>query len=120
MRGPMDAKAAAANESVRDALLRIEDKLYESGVLVTATDDSEAEVTLAFEEVALGKSKVFAMVVRVATGRTARTSRSRWQTLRGYVLERYGMLQADFPEDVREALLDCSGPLVFVNGAMTR
>jgi len=105
---------------VREALLRIEDKLYESGVLVTATDDSEAEVTLAFEEVALGRSKVFAMVVRVATGRTARTSRSRWQTLRGYVLERYVMLQADFPEDVREALLDCSGPLVFVNGAMTR
>jgi hypothetical protein len=115
----MDAKAAAANGSVREALLRIEDKLYESGVLVTATGDSEAEVTLAFEEVAVGKRKVFAMVVRVVTGRTARTSRSRWQMLREYVLERYAMLQADFPEDVREALLDCPGPLVFVNGAMT-
>ena len=116
----MDAKAAAADESVRDALLRIEDKLYESGVLVTATGDSEAEVTLAFEEVAVGKRKVFAMVVRVVTGRTARTPRSRWQTLWEYVLERYAMLQADFPEDVREALLDCAGPLVFVNGVMTR
>jgi len=116
----MDAKAAAADESVRDALLRIEDKLYESGVLVTATGDSEAEVTLAFEEVAVGKRKVFAMVVRVVAGRTARTPRSRWQALRGYVLERYAMLQADFPEDVREALLDCPGPLVFVNGAMAR
>jgi hypothetical protein len=50
----MDAKAAAANGSVRGALLRIEDKLYESGVLVTAMGDSEAEVTLAFEEVAVG------------------------------------------------------------------
>lgn len=116
----MDAKAAAANGSVREALLRIEDKLYESGVLVTATGDSEAEVTLAFEEVAVGEGTVFAMVVRIVTGRTARTSRSGWQKLREYVLERYAMLQADFPEDVREALLDCPGPLVCVNGAMTR
>lgn len=115
----MDVKAAVANGSVCEALLRIEDRLYESGVLVTATGDSEAEVTLAFEEVTLGKSKVFAMAVRVVTGRTARTPRSRWQTLREYVLERYAMLQADFPEEVREALLDCRGPLVFVNGAMT-
>lgn len=116
----MDARAAAANGSVREALSSIEDKLYESGALVTATGDSEAEVTLAFEEVAIGKDKMFAMVVRVVARRTSRTPRSPWQTLREYVLERYAMLQADFPEDVREALLDCAGPLVFVNGAMTR
>jgi hypothetical protein len=116
----MDVTAAAADESVRDALLGIEDKLYESGALVTATGDSEAEVTLAFEEVPVGKDKVFAMVVRVIARPTSRTSRSRWQTLREYVLERYAMLQADFPEDVREALLDCAGPFVFVNGSMTR
>lgn len=102
----MDAKAAGANGSVREALLRIEDKLYESGVLVTATGDSEAEVTLAFEEVAVGKRKVLAMGVRAVTGRTARTSRSRWQMLREYVLERYAMLQADFPEDVRAQLVN--------------
>jgi hypothetical protein len=60
------------------------------------------------------------MVVRIVTGRTVLTSRSGWQKLREYVLERYVVLQADFPEDVREALLDCPGPLVCVNGAMTR
>jgi hypothetical protein len=116
----MNPKEAAADESVREALLRIEDKLYESGVLVTATGDSEADVTLAFEGVAVDKAEVFALVVRVVTDRAARTSRQRWQAFREHVVERYAMLQADFPEDVREALLDCRGPLVFVNGTMTR
>lgn len=116
----MDARTAATNEQVREALLRVEDKLYESGALVTATGDSESQVTVAFEDVAIGEAEVFAMVVRVMTNTRARISRSRWHALRGYVLERYAMLQADFPPDVREALLDCPGPLVLVNGAVMR
>jgi hypothetical protein len=116
----MDPRAAATNEQVREALLRIEDKLYESGVLVTATGDSESEVTIAFEDAAVGEVEVLAMVVRVRVNTQARISRSRWHAVRDYVLERYVMLQADFSSDVREALLDCPGPLVLVNGAVMR
>lgn len=116
----MDARTAATNEQVREALLRVEEKLYESGVLVTATGDSESEVTITFEDVAVGDVEVFAMAVRVMANTRARIPRSRWHVLRDYVLERYAMLQVDFPSDVREALLDCPGPLVLVNGAVMR
>ncbi|OOG56185.1 hypothetical protein [Rhodanobacter sp. C03] len=114
----MNSKEAAANASVREALRCIEDKLYETGMLVTATGDSECEVTIAFDDVDIGDAKVFALMVRVATRSRARTSRSCFQTVRQYVLERYSMLQVGLPEDVREPLLDCVGPIVFVNGAM--
>jgi len=113
----MDAKEAAAHASVQAALLRIEDSLYASGALVTATGDSEAEVTLAFEDVLVGKDNIFALVVRVASKRAARLSRSRRQMLSDDVLRSYAMLQAELPEDVLEALLDCAGPVVLLNGA---
>jgi len=114
----MNSKDAAVDASVQDALRCIEDKLYETGMLVTATGDSECDVTIAFDDVHIRKEKVFALVVRVATRRPARTSRPSWQAVRQYVLEKYSMLQAGLPEDVREPLLDCVGPIVFVNGAM--
>jgi len=116
----MDAEAAAADASVRAVLLRVEEKLYESGALVTATGDSEAEVTLAFENVLVGKEQIFAMVVRVASGRAARIRRSRLQALSGDALRCYAMLQTGLPEEVRGALLDCAGPVVLLNGEMAR
>lgn len=116
----MDAKQAATHASVQEGLLRIEDTLYASGAVVTATGDNEAGVTLAFENVLVGKDNLFALVVRIASERAASTSRSRWQRLSDEVLRRYAMLQAELPGDVREALLDCAGPVVLLNGARVR
>jgi hypothetical protein len=36
--------------------------------------------------------------------------------LRNDVLARYANLVSDLPDDVREVLLDCRGPVVTVNG----
>ena len=116
----MDPSDAATDGSVREALLRIEGKLYESGVLVTTTGDSECAVTLAFEDAVVGTAKVFALVVHVTTVVSAHISRSRWRALQAYVVERYAMLQVEFPKDVREVLLECAGPFVCVNKVLIR
>ena len=45
----MDFNEAAADASLQDVLCCIEDKLYETGALVTATGDPESDVSVLFE-----------------------------------------------------------------------
>ncbi|HET6804986.1 MAG TPA: hypothetical protein VFH59_06015 [Frateuria sp.] len=112
-----DLTKAAASEAVTDVLRAIEDKLYESGLLVSATDDPEAEVTIAFRNVAVGGETVVALVIWVATGKPLDPAGPDWEPLRHYVLGKFASLQGALPGGLRERLLDCPGPLVFVNGA---
>lgn len=116
----MDILSAASHEQVVDMLHAIEDKLYETGVLVSATGDSEADATIAFREVRIQGKVVVALVVDVATGLPVRPTRSHWTPFRNYVLEKYATLQQALPTAIREGLLDCPGPLLRVNGRRLR
>jgi hypothetical protein len=116
----MDFKEAAANEAVVDILRCIEDKLYETGLLVTATDDSESDVTIAFEKIVVGGEEIQALVVSINANVPSTPRRFLgWEPIRHYVMEKYSALQDELLEDVREPLLDSLGPVVFLNGVST-
>ena len=112
----MDILKAAASEPVMDLLRAIEDKLYETGVLVSATGDAEADVTLAFRQVTSDAGTIVAMTIQVATRQPLDPVGRNWEPLRHHVLAGFASLQDRLPEDLRERLLDCPGALVFVNG----
>jgi hypothetical protein len=115
----MKFKEAATNESVVDVLLRIEDKLYETGMLVTATNDSESEVAIAFKEIVIGGEEIHTLVISVDANVHSTSRCLDWEPIRHYVIEKYSTLQDELPEGVRGALLDSLGPLVFLNGVPT-
>lgn len=117
---PMTAGAAATDEAVVEMLQGIEDKLYESGALVTATGDPECDVTIAFRNVDVDGATLLALTVQLTTRRPVRVARSRWEPLLQEVSRRYASLQSELPEPVREPLLDCVGPVAILNGTMLR
>lgn len=114
---PIDALRAASDEQVIDLLRAIEDKVYETGLLVSATGNPEADVTIAFRQVIISEKTIVALVVQVTTDQPFESAGSQWAPLRHFVVEKYASLQYALPEPIRERLLDCPGPLVFVNGA---
>jgi hypothetical protein len=113
---PIDALRAASDEQVIDLLRAIEDKVYETGLLVSATGNPEADVTIAFRQVIISGKTIVALVVQVTTDQPFESAGSRWDPLRHFVVEKYASLQCALPTRIRECLLDCPGPLVFVNG----
>lgn len=115
----MQFNEAAISESVVNVFHRIEDKLYESGMLVTATGDPESEVTIAFKEVVVGAKEIHALVIFVDANVPSTLRHLDWKAIRHYVIEKYSTLQDELPEDVRQPLLDSLGPVVFLNGVST-
>jgi hypothetical protein len=112
----MEFKEAAADDSVVDVLRSIEDKLYETGMLVSATDDPDSDVTIAFREIVVGGKQTPALVISVSASVPSDLGGCDWDAVRHYVIEKYSTLQDELPEDVREPLLDSLGPVVFLNG----
>lgn len=111
-----DVLHAASDEQVIDLLRAIENKLYETGLLASVTGNPEADVTIAFRQMAISGKAVVALVAEVATDQPFNATSSHWDPLRHFVVEKYASLQGVLPEPPRERLLDCPGPLVLVNG----
>jgi hypothetical protein len=63
----MNFSEAAANESVLDILRCIEDKLFETGALVSATGDPESDVSLRFETMRVGGETLPVLVIAVTS-----------------------------------------------------
>jgi hypothetical protein len=115
----MNFEVAAIDGSVVDVLRSIEDKLYETGMLISATNDPASEVTIAFQEIVVGEEEIHALVISVAANVPSTSCHLDWEAIRHYVIEKYSTLQDELPEGVREALLDSLGPVVFLNGVST-
>ncbi|MET4570238.1 hypothetical protein [Rhodanobacter soli] len=112
----MNFSEAAADESALEVLRCIEDKLFETGALVSATGDSESDVSLRFETMFVGGEELPVLVIAVTSAVRGVENRLSCDELRNDVLARYANLLSDLPDDVREVLLDCRGPVVTVNG----
>lgn len=112
----MNFSEAAADESVLDVLRCIEDKLFETGALVSATGDPESDVSLRFETMRVGGETLPVLVIAVTSAVRGVGKRLACDDLRNDVLARYADLLSDLPDDVREPLLDCRGPVVTLNG----
>lgn len=114
----MNFSEAAASELVADVLRCIEDKLYETGALVTATGDSESDVSLRFETLVVNDAELPVLTIAINSSVPGVEQRLSCNELRNYVLALYANLQDELPSDVRELLVDSSGPVVTINGAM--
>ncbi len=112
----MNFSEAAADESALDVLRCIEDKLFETGALVAATGDPESEVSLRFETMRVGDEELPVLVIAVTSAVRGVGKRLSCDELRNDVLARYADLMSELPDDVREVLLDCRGPVVTLNG----
>lgn len=114
----MHIKDAATQDIVMDVLESIENKLYETGLLASATGDPESDVSLRFTSTLLRDEKTQALEIAVTSVAPGVRHRLCSAELRNYVLTKYADLQADLPGDVREALLDGIGPVVTLNGTV--
>ena len=112
----MNFKEAPAGESALDVLRCIEDKLFETGALVSATGDSESDVNLRFETMLVGGEELPVLVIAVTSAVRGVEKMLSCDELSNDVLVMYANLLSDLPNDVREVLLDCRGPVVTVNG----
>lgn len=112
----MEFSSAIGDASVLDVLRSIEDKLYERGVLVTVTGDSESDVTISFKVIAARSEQVPALVVAVTAVETQRLDEADWEGLSDYVNDEYLRLRAQLRGEVLDALDESCGQYVTLNG----
>lgn len=112
----MEFSSAIGDASVLDVLRSIEDKLYERGVLVTVTGDSESDVTISFKVIAVRSEQVPALVVAVTAVETQRLDEADWEVLSDYVNDEYLRLRAQLRGEVLDALEESCSQYVTLNG----
>ena len=112
----MEFNSAASDRSVIDVLQSIENKLYESGFLVTVTGDSESDVTIDFEVVTVRSEQVPALVIAVAAAEGRGLDEADWEGLSDWVNDEYLRLRAQLRGEVLEALEKSCGQYVTLNG----
>lgn len=113
----MNFSEAAADASVIDALRCIEDKLYERGDLITATGDSECQVTIAFMTITFRGEEVAALVIAL-TGHVEAGGSADWEALSDGVGGELLQARSSLRPDVLAALDDSCGQFVTLNGAV--
>lgn len=111
----MDFREAAQHEDVVDLLQRIEDKILERGLLVSATGDSEIDITISFNSIPVGGSIAPCLIIDITTTRNVDEASASYCRLRDYVLEKYGELSDSLPQDAFDALDGSFGPILRVN-----
>jgi len=114
----MDFNEAAADASLQDVLCCIEDKLYETGALVTATGDPESDVSVFFETMVVDGNERPVFVIAITSAAHGVERRLSCDELKNYVLAMYAGLQDKLAVDVREVLIDSVGPVVTINGVV--
>lgn len=113
----MNFSEAAADASVIDALRSIEDKLYEHGDLVTATGDSECQVTIAFMAMTFRGEEVHALVIAL-TAHVEACGTADWEGLSDCVGGELEQARSSLRPDVLVALDDSCGQFVMLNGVV--
>ncbi|MEO5831344.1 MAG: hypothetical protein ABIQ36_12340, partial [Rhodanobacter sp.] len=112
----MNFEAAAKDESVIYLLRCMEDKLLQRGFLVSATGDSDCDVTISFKTVShQGEYKPFLMIA-IDTERSLRSRDADWSGICDYVIEMWFGSRTSLPSELQELLGDVYGPMVTVNG----
>lgn len=107
---------AAAHEGVVDGLRSIEDKIFETGQLVTATGDAESDVTLRFLIADIGNGPAPYLIIDVTTGAAVDEESDAWVELSDYVYSKYLDLSGSLPRRTSSVLGETAGQLTRVNG----
>lgn len=112
-----DFNRAKNNSKVKVDLQAIEDKLRERGFLVKATGDSEADVTISYEEWGEGDEHGPYVVIGITSSSPKKKlNADRFEDISDYVNEKISDVAEQWPEDVGNALSDIFGQVVLLNG----
>jgi len=111
-----DDSGESVDNEVDDILRGIEDKLYETGLLVTATGDPESDVTLRFAEHVIDGEEVQALEISICSESPDIHTRFSSDELSSYVLGKLSDFQADISNDSGESPLLMVTPVVLLNG----
>lgn len=112
----MNFAEVAASEDVIDGLRGIEDKIFETGQLVSTMGGTESDLILAFLVSDIGNGEVPYLVMEVTTAATFDEESDAWVDLNDYVYAKYVDLSADLPQNIASALKEAAGQLTRVNG----
>lgn len=117
MSAPRDFSAAALDDDVLNDLKNIEDKIRERGFIVTATGDPEADISIRYEDFGdeCGESGHFLCIRIIAEGARFEGARG-FEFIVSYVNEKISFFGSRWSGDVRAALQDVRGLIVFLNG----
>lgn len=112
----MDFRSAATDSTVLDLLRSIEDKLYERGTLVKVTGDSESNVTISFNTIAVRGEQVHALVIAVETTKAPDLNSSDWESLSDCVNEEFLQNRSLIQRNILSVLDLSCGQYVMLNG----
>jgi hypothetical protein len=112
----MEFAEAAAHEQVVDGLRGIEDKILETGQLVTATGDAESDLTLCFLVADIGNGPTPYLVIDITTGAAIDDESDAWVGLSDYVYSKFLDLSGSLPRRTISVLREAVGQLTRVNG----
>lgn len=105
-----------SNETVRDGLEDIEDKLRERGFLVKATGDTEAEVTIKYDEWGEEGDRGPYLIISISSAAPKKKLREdHFEAISDYVNDKISEISEEWSEEISEALSDIFGQVVLLN-----
>ena len=115
-----NAAAPSVNEAIcreiSDDLQDIEDKLYENGLIATATSDPDAEVSISFGDYCCDGEAGPYWIVAISSSGAPQRSDSKFEDIADFVAEKISECSAFWLSEVRSVTDSSWGNLVFLNG----
>ena len=108
---------AGVFESVRDDIDAIEDKLYERGLLVASTGDTDAEVRITFDEWGSGGERGLYCIIAITAESSDEIDDAHFEEISDYVGSKIAEVSEFWGSNVREVLSESLGEVVLLNGA---
>jgi len=111
---------AAANplSEVREDIQAIEDKLYERGMLVSATGDHDAQVSISFEEWGEDGDRGLYWVISITSENSNDGDEDEGERISDYVSEKIDEISENWPSSSKALIEDSSGAVVLLNGSI--
>ena len=116
----VEFKQVANNDIVKNGLEDIEDKLMERGFIVSATGDSEADVSLRYEEYEDKGEIGEYLVIHITSNNAEKEDKDNFEKISNYVSEKVSDMIDGLPSDIKpnleDSLLNIFGQIVLLNG----
>lgn len=112
------ADAANPLSEVREDIQAIEDKLYERGMLVSATGDHDAQVSISFEEWGEDGDRGLYWVISITSENSNDGDEDEGERISDYVSEKIDEISENWPSSSKALIEDSSGAVVLLNGSI--
>jgi hypothetical protein len=112
----MEKNLSKEIEHVRGDIEAIENKLYESGRLISATGDREASASISYGDWDCGGEVGPHWIISIFSENYCGSSDDKFEEISDFVNEKISDASEQWPENVLEKFSDCWGQIVTLNG----